>query len=487
MKKLLSLTLCIVFICLALVSCGQDVIGEYLPNYNTNVVTDDQIAKLNLYIITGDGTSEDAKTTVPQNINTYLKEKYRIELNISYFTEAEYSTKLAEGINNTNESARPDIVLINSSAMYDDLYNNNRLVALNTGAFDFYNSRDFKKINTIVDDVLLAASADSEGTYYTVPNNHVIGNYEYIVIDKKMARDTLHFSNSEIQSMTTAESVAELEDAIATYFAGASYDVEDYVKVVADGYYDDQTSFKYIDLATGVKSDKEVNYVNIKAYPNATKEEAFLSAFAIVRELGDTGSYTEEEQAVLYNHYYACMKIIFALNDDPQLKNMLQYGYVGTNYKFITDERHENTDYIELISGPSVTYEMNPIYTGNPFISYYCDSISWNASTHNEWLKQNADATTPAQKLEAELSKLTLAVTDADCNTTVDLPLHGEYYTDVSITWTSDDANVVIDTVNGKLTFTNPDEDTVVKLTAVLSYYGSNAEKTVSINLAKVE
>ena len=468
MKKLLSLTLCIVLICLALVGCAQDVIGDYLPNYNTDVVTDDQIVKLNFYIITGDGTSDDAKTTVPQNINTYLKEKYRVELNISYFTEVEYADMVTAGLNKTTDEERPDIILINSSSMFDTLYNDNNLVALNTGAFNFYNSRDFKKINTIVDDVLLAASADSNGTYYTVPNNHVIGHYEYIVIDKKMARDTLHFSNAEIQAMTTEESLADLKAAIDAYFGGASYDIENYIKVINDGYYADQMELKYVDLSSGVKSDKEINYVNVKAYPNATKEEAFRSAFAIVKELNDTGTYTEEQEALLYNHYYACMKIIYALNDDAQLKNMLQYGYVGTNYKFITNERHENTNYIELVNGESVSYEMNPIYTGNPFISYYCDSISWNENVHNAWLKQNADATTPAQKLATEASKLSLAASEATHETVVELPVHGEYYTDVTIAWSTENANAHIDTVNGKLTFTTPDADTVVTLKAVI-------------------
>ena len=74
MKKLLSLMLCIIFVSFALVSCAEDIIGDYLPNYNTNTVTDDEVEKLNFYIITGDSTAADAKTTVPQNLNAYLKE-----------------------------------------------------------------------------------------------------------------------------------------------------------------------------------------------------------------------------------------------------------------------------------------------------------------------------------------------------------------------------------------------------------------------------
>jgi len=140
MKKLLSLMLCIVFVCLALVGCKEDVIGEYLPNYQTGAVTDDQIEKLNFYIITGDGTSEDAKITVPQNINTYIKEKYHIELNIQYFTETEYENAVYAAMNTKVEANRPDIILINSAGMFNQLHSQDELVALNVGAFDFYNS-----------------------------------------------------------------------------------------------------------------------------------------------------------------------------------------------------------------------------------------------------------------------------------------------------------------------------------------------------------
>ena len=402
MKKLLSLMLCIVFVCLTLVGCGKDTIGDFLKNYNTDNKTDDQIEKLNFYIITGDETSPEAKITVPQNINGYLKEKYEIELNIVYCTAAEYDATLTAAMNKTNEAERPDIVLVNSEELFNSLYAS--FVPLN----DFYNHRDFKKINTIVDKTLLAASAvntsetASSATYFTVPNNHVIGEYQYVVIDKTMARDTLHFSNEEIAAMTTEESLAELVEAIGTYydsdFCSSELSKEEfigqYVKLVS-GSYADKALLEYNvesedDIVDGAST---VNFVNINSYPNATAAEAFSSAFAIVKHLDDAGkSNTEEKQAELDNHYTKCMKIIYALNTDVQLKNMLQYGYVGTNYRFIKNNKNENTNYIKLEKGAEVVYQMNPVYTGNLYISYYCEEIGWNETLHNNIIKQNADA-----------------------------------------------------------------------------------------------
>ena len=488
MKKLLSLILCIVFVCLALVSCAEDVIGEYLPNYNTGSVNDDEIEKLNFYIITGDGTSADAKITVPQNINSYIKEKYKIMLNVVYCTEADYYSTLTEAMNKTDEASRPDVILINSKSLFDELYSDNSLVSLNT----FFNHRDFRSLNTIVDDVLLSASSiidptTSVSTYYTVPNNHVVGEYKYIVIDKAMARDTLHFSNAEIAKMTNDASLAELIEAIGSYYDSTQSSssltkeeyVAQYVKVV-NGKYEDKRLLEYgVKSANEITSDsKEKNFVNVNSYPNATKDEAFLSAFAIVKHLNDTGVYTEEEEAILYNHYTKCMRIIYALNTDAKLKNLLQYGYENTNYKFVRNEKHEATDYVTLIKSEQVTYEMNPIYTGNLFISYYCDELGWNEEIYSNILRQNADAKTQEYKVSEELNNienylLGLLPEDGSVNssTTIDLPSYGSTFSDVEISWTVDNENAIINS-DGTLTFVAPKSETIVNLYVTVSVNG---------------
>lgn len=488
MKKLLSLMLCIVLLCLALVGCKQDVIGEYLPNYQTGAVTDDQIEKLNFYIITGEGTSPDAIITVPQNINTYLKEKYHIELNIHYLTESasesqlkSYADTVYNDLNTNVEAERPDIVLINSADMFDKLYADNQLLALNTAPFDFYNG-DYRALNKIIDPNLLAASM-VDNAYYTVPNNHVIGNYEYIVIDKAMARDTLHFSNEEIEAMTTEDSLEELKNAITEY--NSNLDVNDYVKVITNGYYTDYEALQYVNLQNNEASESKVNFVNIKAYPNATKEQAFLSAFAIIKHIDDNSDptkYSEEKVAILNNHYTKCMKIIYALNNDPEFKNMLQYGYVGTNYNFVTNEKHENTNYITLNTNQTVRYEMNNIHTGNPFISYYCESISWNEATHDGWLRQNADSKTPSAKLQAEASNLTFDGTVLT-GSAFELLKYGSVFSDITISWTTDNEYAVIE--NGKVVFVNNTENATVDaiFKATLSCAGASLEKTFEIKV----
>ena len=61
MKKLICLILCIVLSSLALVSCGEDPIGDYLENYEKPV--EKEKLSLNLYIVADICENEDCKNT----------------------------------------------------------------------------------------------------------------------------------------------------------------------------------------------------------------------------------------------------------------------------------------------------------------------------------------------------------------------------------------------------------------------------------------
>ncbi len=406
MKRLISLFLCLLVLSFTLVGCTDDEIGSYLPNYKGNEENQDDLVSLNFYIIVEDGTSNEAKTTVPQNINTYLKEKYNIALNINYCLANEYDSIVVEAAKNEDDSKRADIVLINSKELFTSLHNNGLLVDL-TKYYEAKNeNRKYGSINAIVEKNLLSASL-VDGCYYSVPNNHRIGEYEYIVINKTLSKDILHFApNKEISNMTTLESLEPLKSAMSDYYVSnpslaSEYStvdefINDNIKIVK-GNYEDKILHEYdvTDLSLITVDSKKVNYVNILSYPVVDADEAFVSAFSIVKNASHNGEMTEEKEAVLNNHYAKCMDIIYALNTDVALKNMLQYGYVGTNYKFIKNEKNENTGYIELYKGDDVKYLMNPIYTGNEYISYYCEELDWTEAIHDNILKQNGESILP--------------------------------------------------------------------------------------------
>jgi hypothetical protein len=304
-----------------------------------------------------------------------------------------------------------------------------------------------------------------------------------MAIENLRYRNEFDFGNPNklVANVNTDVAVTRFENEVLAF--DSTLTVKDYIKVVTDGTYADFEQLKHIDLKTGEVHEEEVNFVNIKAYPNATREEAHLSAFAVVRQLNDDGVYeTNDEKELLKNHYSKCMRIIYALNDDAHLKNMLQYGYVGTNYTFVTNQKHENTNYINLNTNQTVKYEMNNIHTGNPFISYYCNDISWDEDTHNNWLRQNADAETPANKLNTEASNVTFDSVILN-GTSFDLPKYGADFSDVTIAWSSNNAYATIE--NGSIVFINntenPTVDVVIK--ATLTCAGASLEKTFEIKV----
>lgn len=594
MKKLLSLMLCIVFVCFTFVGCAQDKIGAYLENYGQDDIGEEKIKKLNFYIITGDGTENTAKTTVPQNINAYLKEAYQVELNIVYCSAAEYDEKVTAAIAETDDAKRPDIILINSYGLFQKV--SGSLLELN----NYYSHKDFKSIHTVLDSSLLAASAvlnpeTNTNHYYTVPNNHVIGEYKYIVIDKDMARDTLHYSNAELSAMTTLQSLEVLAESIREYYAANELEFDEaelskYVSVVSGNYADkllleyninessevknfvnvvsnangkyqyavidkamatealgmseadvkkitttatfdalvnslglyfdtlespdctkEQFVARYASLVDGSYEDMfllpygvstklpTVNFVNINSYPNTTKEEAFSSAFAIVKDIEIPLEDKEEEikrQARVEAHYTSCMQIIFALNTDAQLKNMLQYGYVGTNYRFIKNDKNENTNYINLMHGADVNYEMNPAYTGNLYLSYFCEELGWNEVAYNNYLKQNADAKTPGQKFTAEVNAFLSANlnnakefnTDTVINIS-ELPSFGTIYGDVEMSWSyvnPENDEVIYVGEDGMLHFKEPKVSTNTP-SIVINFSCAGESATIRVDLKYVK
>lgn len=524
MKKFISLFLCAVLVCFAFTGCKKTVIGEDLENREDNTDKNTRLESLNMYVIVGDDTAAQAKETVPTNINVYLKETYEIQLNIIYCKASEYEKavmdSLADGVPEEN---RADIVLINSVDMFNNLLNANKLAPLTS----FYNSKDYQKLNAIVEDKLLASSLVTVtvpgvngapdtvvSDYYTVPNNHRIGEYKYIVIDKAQARDKLHNSTSRIEAMNDQRDIEQYKSSIGDQYVSlvaGNYETKLYLEYGCSNleellekigkYYDDFVAEAGADVASDeykskraayiaeyseivlekdeyiVKAPiKKVNFVNIASYPNATKTDAFSSAYAVIKSLNDVGTLTEEQAAVINSHYSKCVDIIYALNNDPQLRNLLQYGYVGTNYNFIKDAKHQNTNYITLRGEASadnpVYYNMNLFHTGNPYIAYYCEALGWNATVHSNVLKQNAASYTLLDKLTEEASNVSeldgtvFDLTD-DEEDVLDLWDNGFKHGDVTITWecNSDDIEIVDNLLRVKDTGIDPQNDEEVNKT----------------------
>ena len=224
---------------------------------------------------------------------------------------------------------------------------------------EFFNSDTYGTLNTNIAESLLAASK-IDNKFYCVPNNHVVGAYEYLVINKDKAEE-LNFGPKTITTYDTYDKSADLRAAIE-----ANGDtVSDYVYLIEDGKYEDKAAIE----ASG-------EWVcNIVSKPVATAAEAFSSAFAISSTID--AEYADR-----------CFEILFALNMDTYFRNLLQYGVNVTNYTI-----DDNEVVTRKINDENNAYNMNLLYTGNVFKAYYCEELGWtkDAKTYGE--AQNLDST----------------------------------------------------------------------------------------------
>ena len=372
MKKLLCIILCLVLSCLFLASCGEEEIGKVPSDYPVIKDTIDEVA-LNMYIIVEDETVANGRTkalnTVRNSIKQYTLSKYKTELTVNYVTASEYEEKMLAAVNATDATAA-NVVLVNSYELMQKLYATNKLCKLD----GYLDTTDFGRLNTTIPTPLFEASRISEtvdgvttSALYTIPNNHVVGEYEYLVINKAIARDYFNFNETTLKSWKSFEDASAL---IAAIEADGTYQVSECIYTV-NGSYEDRNQY----TAAG-------NYCNIAKSPVADKEAVFASAFAII----DRSSLANER----------AMKMIFAINLDTELRNLLQYGVRGTNYtlEYELDELKqpiESTMNVIRDTSESNLYYMNLIYTGNVFNAHSCSELGWDNVAKENGALQNAD------------------------------------------------------------------------------------------------
>ena len=353
MKKILALLLALIMCSFTFIGCdnAEDELGGYIGNYPE---TDEQIEKLtlNLYIITDDRTSDFAVTTVKRMVTQYTEQKFKTELIVHYLKESEYDAKVLTAVT-SNDKNSANIVLVNSPELMTQLVNTKKLADL-TVFLDDNDYKQYHSLNGSIPKPLLAGSKIGKNLY-SIPNNHPIGEYKYLVINKEMARDILKFSPEKLTSYKTLEDASELTEKISEY----GKNPEDYVYYVSGNY--------------GLRAEYEAegNYCNVSVYPTVDENEAFSSAFAIVNK---GQKYVERS-----------MQIIYAINNDAYLRNLLQYGVEGTNYVV------QNGDIKRVSSGENVYY-MNINYTGDVFLAEYCSEIGWDKVSEENANNQNNQA-----------------------------------------------------------------------------------------------
>ena len=338
--------------CAMLVGCGESEIGEYIKNYPETNDTVERL-ELNLYIITGDKTTENAKISVSTRISGYTKSDYSTVLNVHYVTSADYEATVNKAIKDGGKNT-PHIILINSESMINSLVKaegGSKLADLT----DYYSSKTYGRLNTQIASSLLESSK-IDGKFYSVPNNHVVDGYDYLVINKEVAVQVLHYTNEELSSYKSLEDAADL---IAEMESAGYQNATELVRVVSGSY----------ELREQLSVDSFCNVIKV---PTVTSAEAFSSAFAVVNN-------SEKK----YND--RAMQMIYAINTDVELRNMLQYGVVGANYRVVDGN-------IVRVDDGNNNYDMNILHTGDVFKADYCSEIGWTKNAYDNGVKQNKDS-----------------------------------------------------------------------------------------------
>lgn len=360
-----------------------------------------------------------AQTTVESRVNKYLS-KYtqdskklnlqKTTLNIHYLSEDEYmETVLADADTTLDKNGLPkdnraDIVLIAGEEMFNAMYSANKLACLD-GNTSF----------TVADAVLTAAPpygtlygsiADSLFTaskveigngissVFCVPNNHIVGEYTYAVVNEKVA-NAIYMGTDVVSQMVSEDCDATVafmnalnsareENSAAFAAAVEGIDLDNAVRFVSGTYADAQ---KYKD---------EGNHVVLVSSPEATKADAYSGAFAIVRhpyDVVDDPMMSIQKKNEINTYYNRCMEVIYELNTSVELRNLLQYGVANIHYDPVYGE---DGSIYSVSYRDDGFYRMDLLYTGNINIAYYNEQLGWTEDVYNYGIEQNKGETPDA-------------------------------------------------------------------------------------------
>jgi hypothetical protein len=412
---------------------------------------------LTLYSITGENTTEEAIQQVQDAINKITEAKFNTHIILRLYPEDEYNKALEEKITAIEEqialdeakaaaqkvaakaakaagvttaaettsdestTEEPVETILNELGLEKTVYpeeDGNQLDIFLIRGLDKYQeyfergvlmqldeelSVNSKILNDYIYPTFLS-SVKIEGGTYAIPNNHMVGEYEFMLISKEIC-DKYYFdpdnlkaidknldefittvgteepaytpvlntpgfytyyptgSQSLLAGYAAGKPAAGTKAAPGNLFANSQYKTAQafvlnwqnagYIKTT--GTIDD-TKFgvAFVKGDYSLLEKYEEDYY-VKIYKNAafTNDEVFNSMYAV-------GAYTK--------NVARCMEIITALTINEELRNTFQYGVENVHYEIDID-----TGYVNILSDE---YTMNPLYTGNMFKMWINNSMT---------------------------------------------------------------------------------------------------------------
>ncbi len=473
-KRLLCLVLGLVMMLpLVLSGCADE----------EEVVTYEDVRTMTLYGIKEEGTTDEAIAVVEAAINEITESKFHTHIELHYFLESEYyeviekvlfaakeeaDRKKEEADRKKEEAASrrkagikeevttiPDELTETETAPYETYIDKKGAIHIiypeaKEDQIDIFLVNSYDKLNRYTQDEMILNLSESLGSSYkaiykftnpaffsgctitdakntsglrALPNNHVLGETTYLLINKEVATGRLYYGEGDFTS-ATLPGINEYLKAVATYcddikplynVPGLSYSTVGGLNTLIGGFitsditsdsrmlprnllslstYTNYLSFRYNYLKNGYLTEGDITVLpeNMKEYGaiyiKATDEEVrkyeddfyILTANGPIAQQQDlvAGAYCVSAFSE-YKPTYA-LDILTMLTTDADFVNLMTYGVKGVNYTI-----DEETGYVVPTEKEDMKYIMNPMYTGNQFL------MMQNATWSDELLALSAD------------------------------------------------------------------------------------------------
>ena len=478
-RKVLALLLCIVTVLTLFTACGEKEIDEdeLVSEQSTRTAV-----SINMWIVTDNKVSEETEALIEKAVNTITKSRFTTYVDLIFVTESEYDAAIdarftaieeqekareaeiqrqkeearslkAAGITTiattteapvVSETAEEtvlneygvvelkypvipedqiDIICVMGRERLEALVDAGRLMDLDD---EISTTGSSKALNDYIHPTFFNFSK-IDGSCYAIPNNHVIGEYTYLLINKQLAekyyihpdsisdfKDCLTF----IEDIKKNETIAPVKAPFAshlTYF----WDVQDLsspdFSILASSYgltakqiYGEKSNIKLnltdvysvrnytehqvrmmtyeqngyfaaneddpfgVGVVTGDYSLRnqygDDYYVKVLRAPVATEEDVFESFLAV-------SSYTANLKR--------CMEVITLLNTTSELRNILAYGIEDVHYTI------NDNDVLVRLNNDYCTKLVN---TGNVFMAHPDEGMPGDMWTYGKLQNQDSFA-----------------------------------------------------------------------------------------------
>lgn len=434
-RKLICLLLCLTaaLLPIAMTGCGSD---------NSTDTTDEEASarpavSINLWLISEKEVSTETEAAIEEAFNEMTQSKFTTKVDLVYFTEDEYYAALdaklkaaaeykennaasqivlpgiAESTEETEETTAETIVneLGQRLLKYPDIGEGQLDIILLSGKdkLEAYASAgqlasmdtNLNSTSKILKDYIYPSFLEQtkyNKNTYAIPNNHVIGEYTYLLVNKALAEKYY----IDTASLTTLASCAALIEDIGKNEPDVA-PVLSYVDPVNMHYWlgDDSMSIfaSYVPAVATLGSRTTMrsafdtmNFTDHMLFMQKCKDNGWFAkdpenteTFGVAVMTGDYSlrdRYAEDYEVkvlsvptlteeIAYESMFAvtsysanfdrAMEVITLLNTNAEAKNLLQYGVEGVHYEFDDDG---NMIYL------NDNYRMNNLYTGNALLAY---------------------------------------------------------------------------------------------------------------------